>query len=123
MTQESFGFPRKLRLLTPSDFRTVFDQVQVKAPSEHILLLARFNSQTQPRLGFILSKKNVKHAVQRNRVKRIARNFLRLKQHELPNLDVIFMGRKGIVSLDNLELLKLLEKQFSKLQKRALKNS
>jgi len=119
--QKSFGYPRQLRLLSAADFRTVFDQVEVKAPSEQCLLLARFNQNENPRLGFIISKKNIRHAVQRNRIKRITRDFLRLHQHELPHLDIIFMGRKGLDKLTNEEILKLLEKQFKKLVKRATK--
>ena len=115
----SFGYPRTLRLLTAADFRTVFDQVDVKAPSDLCLLLARFNKQDQPRLGFIISKKNIKRAVERNRIKRIARDYLRLHQHGLPNLDIVFMGRKGLDKSTNIEIYQLLNKQFSKLKKRA----
>ena len=122
MNQMSFGYPRQLRLLNSGDFRTVFDQVDVKAPSSSLLLLARFNEHTSPRLGFILSKKNVRHAVQRNRVKRLTRDYFRRHQHQLPNLDIIFMGRKGIDELSNAQILQLLEKQFSKLSKRAKQN-
>jgi len=117
--QETFGYPRKLRLLTSTDFRTVFDQVDVKAPSGEMLMLARFNQSDNPRLGFIISKKNIRHAVQRNRIKRIARDFFRLHQSTLPNLDIVFMGRKGLDKLTNDELHNLLKKQFTKLEKRA----
>lgn len=117
--QKPFGFPRQLRLLNSADFRTVFDRVDVKAPSEHCLMLARRNEHDAPRIGFILSKKNIKHAVQRNRVKRFTRDYLRLHQHELPALDIVFMGRKGIDQLTDEQLHKLLSKQFNKLSKRA----
>jgi ribonuclease P protein component len=117
--QKPFGFSRELRLLNAQDFRTVFDHVDVKAPSEHCLLLARFNEKSTPRIGFILSKKNIKHAVQRNRVKRFTRDYLRLNQANLPSLDIVFMGRKGIDQLSDEQLHQLLAKQFMKLSKRA----
>lgn len=117
--QKPLGYRRDLRLLTSAEFRTVFDQVDVKAPSAQCLLLARRNELHRPRLGFIISKKNVKHAVQRNRVKRFAREYLRLSQHELPALDVVFMGRKGIDLLSDDDLHSLIRKQFQKLAKRA----
>ncbi|MDN3647671.1 ribonuclease P protein component [Reinekea marina] len=121
MAEKTFGFPRRVRLLTAADFRTVFDQVDVKAPSPNCLLLAKFN-ETKPRLGFIISKKNVKNATDRNRVKRFARDYFRLNQSKLPNLDIIFMGRKGLSELSDKELHELIEKQFKKLAKRANKN-
>lgn len=121
--QKPFGFTRQLRLLNATDFRTVFDQVDVKAPSEHCLLLARRNQENSPRIGFILSKKNIKLAVHRNRVKRFTREYVRLHQKDLPSLDIVFMGRKGIDQLSDDELHSLLNKQFQKLTKRALKQS
>lgn len=118
---KTFGFSRSLRLLKAADFRLVFDSVEVKAPSDALLLLAKQNKKSLPRVGFILSKKNIKHAVQRNRVKRFTREYLRINQHRLPPLDIIFMGRKGLDKLDDSQLHKLIEKQFQKLAKRANK--
>ncbi|MDX1473776.1 MAG: ribonuclease P protein component [Reinekea sp.] len=119
MNQKPFGFRRDLRLLNASDFRTVFDQVDVKAPSEQCTLLARRNSLGLPRIGFILARKNIKRAVQRNRIKRFSREYLRLHQHQLPDLDIILMGRKGLDHLSDEQLHKLLQKLFEKLTKRA----
>lgn len=121
--QKPFGFTRQLRLLNAADFRTVFDQVDVKAPSEHCLLLARRNQESSPRIGFILSKKNIKRAVHRNRVKRFTREYVRLHQQDLPSLDIVFMGRKGIDQLTDEQLHTLLQKQFQKLAKRAQRHS
>jgi ribonuclease P protein component len=118
---KTFGFPRSNRLLTAADFRTVFDDVRVKAPSDVLLLLARPNEKDQPRLGFILSKKNIKHAVQRNRVKRFTREYLRCHQQDIPPMDIIFMGRKGLDNLDDQQLHQIISKQFKKLVKRASK--
>ncbi len=117
--QKPFGYTRSLRLLNAADFQTVFDQVDVKSPSEHCLLLARRNELQAPRIGFIISKKNVKHAVQRNRVKRFSREYIRLNQMTLPALDIILMGRKGIDKLSDEQLHNLLQKLFEKLVKRA----
>lgn len=121
MTEKAFGFPRSARLLTAADFRTVFDKVDVKAPLPSCLLLAKYN-ETKPRLGFIISKKNVKNATDRNRIKRFTRDYFRRHQSLLPNLDIIFMGRKGLSELSDTELHELIEKQFKKLAKRANKN-
>ncbi len=119
--KKAFGFNRSLRLLKAADFRTVFDDVKVKAPSDSCLLLARPNKLDIPRIGFILSKKNVKHAVQRNRVKRFTREYIRLHQQDMPALDIIFLGRKGIDRLDDQQLHQLIAKQFIKLKKRSEK--
>ena len=120
---KTFGFSRSHRLLKAAEFRTVFDDVQVKAPSDACLLLARPNGMHVARLGFILSKKNIKRAVQRNRVKRFTREYLRCHQQEIPALDIIFLGRKGLDQLNDIQLHQLIEKQFKKLAKRATKSA
>lgn len=110
-------------MLTAADFRSVFDQVDAKSPSEHCLLLARFNQRPTPRLGFIISKKNIRLAVQRNRIKRLTRDYFRLHQTDFNNLDIIFMARKGLDKLNNEDLKILLQKQFNKLIQRATRQT
>lgn len=112
------GHPRTHRLLTSGDFRAVFDQVEVKTACPEFLLLARPSPTDDARLGFILSKKNVRRAVARNRIKRIAREVFRLNYHDLPPLDIIFLARKGIDRLTNEQLHHLINKQLNRLIRR-----
>lgn len=123
MSLKPFGFSKKQRLLNAQDYQTVFNKVDVKAPCEQCLILARSNSLDHPRLGFIFSKKNIRHAVQRNRIKRITRDYYRLNESCLPKMDIIIMARKGIDQLSNDEVRSMLKKQFHKLSKRASKLS
>lgn len=123
MIPKPFGYPRSQRLLTAKDFQTVFNRVDVKSPSQYCLILARKNSLSHPRLGFVISKKNVRHAVSRNRLKRLTKDYFRLNQNNLPNLDIIFMARKGIDQLSNEQVHTMIDKQFNKLAKRATKSS
>ncbi|GGX48146.1 ribonuclease P protein component [Saccharospirillum salsuginis] len=115
------GHPRTHRLLTAGDFRSVFDQVEAKAAFPQCLLLARRSQTGQARLGFIISKKNVRTAVGRNRIKRIAREVFRLNYDTLPPIDIILLGRKGLDGLSNEELHKTFAKQFRKVSRRWLK--
>ncbi|WP_026376039.1 ribonuclease P protein component [Aestuariibacter salexigens] len=111
------NFSRELRLLTPTHFQHVFSDA-IPAVSPHLTLLARKNELTYPRLGITVSKKNVKHAVERNRIKRIIRESFRHHQHNLPTIDIIAIGKRGIAQLDNQQLFSVLEKQWIKLIKR-----
>lgn len=52
-------------------------------------MLAKPNRLSFPRLGIVVSKKIFPHAVQRNLVKRMARESFRHAQQELLGLDVI----------------------------------
>lgn len=113
-------YPRQLRLLTGKDFQRVFDDVELKVPDRHILLLARSNNLGHPRLGFVISKKSIRHAVQRNRVRRIMRESFRLNQHnQLPAVDILVLARQGLDDLDNEQLHRLAKKCWSRLRKKA----
>jgi ribonuclease P protein component len=106
----TFGkFARNDRLLTPEDYKFVFDKA-VKTADSAYTILARPNSTSTPRLGVIVSKKNVAHASARNRLKRIVRESFRHHKETLPAYDIVVICRsKAEQSLNN--------KLFEKLQK------
>ncbi|PHQ24982.1 ribonuclease P protein component [Marinobacter guineae] len=97
---KALGFPKSNRLLRPADYGKVFDDVQLKVPHRNFLILATPNNLGHARIGLIFSKKNLKLSVQRNRIKRQVRESFR-HQADLPGLDVVVLGRQGLVSLDN----------------------
>ncbi len=114
-----FGYPRALRLLTPGDFKRVFDRATLKVSDPSLLILARPNELGHPRLGFVISKKNVRRAVNRSHIRHIIRESFRLRQHQLPNVDIIILARKGIDTLDNRQLHSLIERGWSRLERKA----
>ncbi|HLT13698.1 MAG TPA: ribonuclease P protein component [Marinobacter sp.] len=97
---KALTFPKSNRLLKPSDYGKVFDDVQLKVPHRNFLILAAPNNLGHARVGLIFSKKNLRHAVQRNRIKRQVRETFRLQQ-DLPSLDIIVLGRQGLGQLEN----------------------
>ncbi|MBR9870243.1 MAG: ribonuclease P protein component [Gammaproteobacteria bacterium] len=97
---KALTFPKSVRLLKPADYGKVFDDVQLKVPHRNFLILAAPNNLGHARVGLIFSKKNLRHAVQRNRIKRQVRETFRLQQ-DLPSLDIIVLGRQGLNTLEN----------------------
>lgn len=67
------------------------------------------------RLGVIVSKKNVRRAVGRNRFKRIVRESFRLNQTAMAGLDVVVLARGPVNKIESKALLELLEKLWAKL--------
>lgn len=102
-------FPRELRLLTPHDFNSVFQQ-SVRVGSPYLTLVTRINDLDHPRLGFAIAKKQIKRAHERNRIKRIAKEYFRHHQYILPNVDFILMAKSTAVELDNPQLVAILDK-------------
>ena len=113
----NFGKPR--RLLTSAEYSRVFDNAEAKASHRNLLLLASRNQGPDHRLGLVIAKKNVRLAAQRNRIKRLAREFFRQQAQEAPTLDVVLLARRGIDRLDNADLSSILQQQWQKLTRHA----
>ncbi|CAA0081445.1 Ribonuclease P protein component [BD1-7 clade bacterium] len=65
-----------------------------------------------------MAKKNVRYAVQRNRIKRIIRESFRLHQHELPPIDVIVLARRGLDDFTNAQLHAEFEQAWQRVTKK-----
>jgi ribonuclease P protein component len=118
----SRAFSKTLRLLNASDYQSVFDDAPFRASHKHILILARPGNSDAPRLGLVIAKKNIRHAVQRNRIKRIARETFRHQQDNLAGIDAIVLARRDLDQLDNKALHKLFNQQWQRIIKKANKS-
>lgn len=114
---KALTFPKSSRLLKPGDYGKVFDGVQIRVPHRNFLILATPNSLGHARIGMVFSKKNLKLAVQRNRVKRRIRETFR-HQIDYPALDIVVLGRRGLSELDNPTLNATLTELWSRLRKK-----
>ncbi len=114
----SQAFTRQLRLLTGSQYQTVFDHSKWKVGNAAFLLLATPNDQPMPRLGLVIGRKRAKRAVDRACVKRRAREQFRLRQQELAGLDIILLVRGRVdhpdPALVTLQLGQLFDKLLAK---------
>ncbi|TCV89820.1 ribonuclease P protein component [Testudinibacter aquarius] len=107
-------------MLTPEQFKFVFQQ-PVRASRPEITILARANQLDSPRLGLTVAKKYLKRAHERNRIKRLCREYFRLNQHQLPAMDFVIVARKGIGELDNRTLTEILDKLWQRHRRLAQK--
>nr|WP_282103578.1 ribonuclease P protein component [Halomonas getboli] len=110
-----------MRLLTAGDYRRVFDSAAFKVHGKGLMALASPNDLGHPRLGLIFSKKNVRRAVDRNRLKRLARDSIRLRQHRLPPVDIVLLARRGVHELDNATVHRQLHGMWKRLEREANK--
>jgi len=90
-TGESRPFPRQYRLTKTDEYSSVFGFRRAIRGKLFLLHYGPRRQAGEPaRLGLVIGKKLLKHAVQRNLVKRIAREQFRLMQPQLPARDLIF---------------------------------
>ena len=116
------NFGKAKRLLNARDYSRVFDGSDARASHKNLLLLAKINSGPGHRLGLVIAKKNVRLAVQRNRIKRLAREFFRTLPDSEPPMDVVLLARRGMGQLDNAELFTILQQQWQKLVRHTSKS-
>jgi ribonuclease P protein component len=115
---ESKAFPRQSRLLRPQEFKRIFQATDCKSVDQYLTVLAKRNALPQARLGLAISKKVVKTAVGRNRIKRLVRESFRQHQAILEALDIVVLCRNGAVDASNEVLFAALDKHWLRLNKR-----
>ncbi|MBS9403372.1 ribonuclease P protein component [Halomonas sp. TRM85114] len=113
------SFPRCLRLLNAEEYRNVFDKAVYKVHGKGLMALAMPNELGHPRLGLIVSKKNVRRAVDRNRFKRLVRESVRLQQGRLPAVDIVVLAKRGVQELDNDTLHRQIHGMWRRLERDA----
>jgi ribonuclease P protein component len=91
---------RALRLRKSSDFQRVRQQGQSTA-SRLLILAWTPNSVSSVRIGFVISKRISKSAVQRNYIKRLLSEAIRPTLADLPqNYDIVFSARVQVTGVD-----------------------
>jgi ribonuclease P protein component len=114
MSDTAARFPKRARLLKPAEFSRVFNNA-IRSSDRLLTILASSSAEPCPRLGLAISKKHVKRAVDRNRIKRIVRESFRNHQQMLPPADFVVMARETSFKAENAELFASLEHHWKKL--------
>ena len=111
-------FARRYRLTKTDEFSSVFGfrrAIRVKLLMLHYQ--PRPEGMTEPRLGLVVGKKLLKHAVDRNRLKRIVREQFRLRRASLPGVDLVVRLAVKPKPLDGKQIADDIVALFDKLQR------
>ncbi|WWP01345.1 MAG: ribonuclease P protein component [Candidatus Dasytiphilus stammeri] len=101
----NFSFSNNLRLLTHKHFYGVINK-QHKICIFSMILYYYNNSLWHPRIGIAISKKNVKLAHERNRIKRLIRESFRYHKNDLCAMDLVLMVTNEINCMDNSAIMR-----------------
>lgn len=110
----AFRFPRAARLLKKGDFARLRDSSR-RIHSRYFTAEYRSTDDTAARLGLAVSRRVSKLAVQRNRLKRLARDSFRRTRAQLGAFDILLIARSAAVQQSGPTLLADLELLWSKL--------
>jgi len=86
---------RDWRILTPADYQQVFNSAKAIKTST-LTILYKPNTLGHPRIGMAVSNKHSKNVVNRNRVKRVIREYFRQNLREIGNLDLVVLSKPGM---------------------------
>jgi ribonuclease P protein component len=107
------GFSRLQRLNRPAEFGRVFAEA-LRSQDHFFTVLARANPHNTARLGLTVSRRVAKRAVDRNRLKRLARETFRML--DLPSLDFVVIAKADAKRASAPELRASLEQHFLRLR-------
>jgi ribonuclease P protein component len=103
---------RQARILKASEYKEVFSSGHKKI-GKYWSVIAKPINLSQPRLGLAISKKVAHLAVERNRLKRVARETFRCSKADLAKFEFVVMSRKNTKTTNStlsIDLLMLLKK-------------
>ncbi|WP_206171420.1 ribonuclease P protein component [Thiorhodococcus mannitoliphagus] len=109
-------FQRAFRLTHPREFRRVFAEPKRTVRPGYVVLY-RPNGLDTARLGLAISKKCARRAVDRNRLKRIARESFRRNRQRLPCIDVVVLCSRGATTMSSQRLTETLEQAWATIRK------
>src|SRR5690242_14832090 len=94
------GLPPRVRLRRAADFAAL-GTAPGRLDTRHFLIRYRASGAASARLGLAISRRVSKSAVQRNRIKRIARESFRRARENMPVLDVLVIARSIATDAEN----------------------
>ena len=109
------SFSSTNRLTKPSDFTEVFKSSK-RLTDGNFVILFRPNGLAVARLGIAISRKSVRLASTRNRLKRIIREGFRRHKDDLKGLDIVVVAKRSINTANHSIIASSLSAQWKKLK-------
>jgi ribonuclease P protein component len=112
--EDGAGLSRAARLCASADFSRVFARPR-RSVDALFTVLVRSSPAGFARLGLAVSKKQVKRAAVRNRIKRIARESFRQNRRSLGAQDFVVIARAGVAQRSNEAIFASLSSHWQRL--------
>ena len=113
---------KQAKMIKTDDFSSVFN-FRKRISLQYLAIHYQPNTQQRPRLGLVVGKKTAKLAVSRNYMRRVLREFFRLKQYDICNVDLIVRVQKKFTKSDFIQIKQEFNTLIQKLNQRVNLNA
>ncbi len=110
-------FTKKAKLIKTDEFSSVFN-FRKRISAKFLALHYQPNQIGRARLGLVVGKKVAKRAVDRNYMRRVLREFFRMQQHEINNVDLVIRVQKKFEKEDFIQIKQEFDALIAKINQR-----
>ena len=111
-----YHFSSDWRIRTTALFQYIYSKRQ-RLSDRYYLLYYLDNDVGHSRLGVVASRRSVKKAIIRSRVRRMVKESFRRQKNKLPSFDIIFIAKACASQANNRELYKCINRLLGQLIK------
>jgi len=109
-------------MLTGRDYQRVM-RGGARVHTANLMLVVATGASDQARLGLAVSRRRVRLAHERNRIKRVARETFRLHRHDMPSMDVVVLAKPGADRLPMEDLQRQMRQALKKASRKCDRSS
>ena len=114
---QTYRLVKQAKMIKTDDFSSVFN-FRKRISLQYLAMHYQPNLLQRPRLGLVVGKKTAKLSVSRNYMRRVLREFFRLNQHEICNVDLVIRVQKKFSKVDFTQIKKEFDTLTTKLNQR-----
>ena len=114
---QTYRLVKQAKMIKTDDFSSVFN-FRKRISLQYLAMHYQPNLLQRPRLGLVVGKKTAKLSVSRNYMRRVLREFFRLNQQEICNVDLVIRVQKKFSKVDFTQIKKEFDTLTSKLNQR-----
>ncbi len=114
---KTYKLVKQAKMIKTDDFSSVFN-FRKRISTQYLALHYQPNIHQRPRLGLVVGKKVAKLSVSRNYMRRVLREFFRLQQYDICNVDLIVRVQKKFTKSDFIQIKQEFDGLIRKLNQR-----
>lgn len=113
----SFRFTKPAKLIKTDEFSSVFN-FRKRISAQYLAIHYQPNMQQHARLGLVVGKKTAKLSVSRNYMRRVLREFFRLNQQNICNVDLVIRVQNKFDKVDFVQIKQEFDTLIAKINQR-----